>query len=126
MLLAQQEELEQLQVNNMNKTHRIKRHHRIRKYLVGIDKHPRLSVFRSSKHIYAQIIDDESGKTLVSASDVKETGTKSEKALKVGKHLAQKARRSKITAVVFDRGGFLYHGRVAEVAKGAREGGLKF
>lgn len=110
----------------MYKTHRVKRHHRIRKYLSGTAKTPRLAVFRSSKHIYAQIIDDGIGKTLVFASDEKETGTKSERALKMGKQLAQKALKSKITSVVFDRGGFLYHGRVEMVAKGAREGGLKF
>lgn len=110
----------------MNKTHRVKRHSRIRKYLSGTAKTPRLAVFRSSKHIYAQIIDDENGKTLIFASDAKETGTKSERALKTGKQLAQKALKHKITSVVFDRGGFLYHGRVEMVAKGAREGGLKF
>lgn len=110
----------------MNKTHRVKRHYRIRKYLSGTAKTPRLAVFRSSKHIYAQIIDDEAGKTLIFASDAKETGTKSERALKTGKQLAQKALKNKITSVVFDRGGFLYHGRVEMVAKGAREGGLKF
>lgn len=110
----------------MHGTGRVRRHKRIRKYLSGTAKSPRLAVFRSSKHIYAQLIDDKIGKTLFSASDNKESGTKLEKAYKVGKKLAEKATKSKITAVVFDRGGFLYHGRVAEVAKGAREGGLKF
>lgn len=116
----------------MNKTHRVKRHNRIRKYLSGTAKTPRLAVFRSNKHIYAQIIDDEAGKTLVFASDAKETGTggakstKSERALRMGKQLAQKALKHKIASVVFDRGGFLYHGRVEMVAKGAREEGLKF
>lgn len=110
----------------MNIEHRKKRHIRVRKYLSGTKERPRLAVFRSSKHIYAQIIDDGLGKTIVSASDVKISGTKMEKAYKTGKQLAEKALKSKIIHIVFDRGGFLYHGRVAEVAKGAREGGLKF
>lgn len=105
---------------------RKKRHIRIRKYLKGIKDKPRLAVFRSGKHTYAQIIEDDSAKTLVSASDNKESGTKMEKAYKTGKKLAEKALKSKITKVVFDRGGFLYHGRIAELARGAREGGLKF
>lgn len=87
---------------------------------------PRLSVFRSAKHIYAQIIDDSAGKTLVFVSDKKETGKNMEKAYMVGKILAEKALKEKIKEVVFDRGGFLYHGRVEALAKGAREGGLKF
>lgn len=110
----------------MNRAHRVKRHKRIRKYLAGTPKIPRLAIFRSSKHIYVQIIDDTNGKTLIFASDDKEVGTKVDKAYKAGKKLAQKALKSKITSVVFDRGGFLYHGRVEMVAKGAREGGLKF
>ena len=93
---------------------------------MGTKERPRLAVFRSSQHIYAQIIDDSQGKVLVTSSDLKQTGTKKEKALKVGKNLAAKALKSKITTVVFDRGGFLYQGRIAELAKGAREGGLKF
>lgn len=105
---------------------RKKRQFKIRQRIKGNSKRPRLSVFRSSKHIYAQIIDDSSSKTLVSVSDFKISGTKKEKAYNVGKILAQKADKKKITAVLFDRGGFLYHGRVSEVAKGAREGGLKF
>lgn len=116
----------------MNRQHRVKRHTRIRKYLKGTAKLPRLSVFRSNQHIYAQIIDDSQNKTIVSASDDKETGTggakstKRERAYKIGKKLAEQAIKLKITAIVFDRGGFLYHGRVEQVAKGAREGGLKF
>jgi len=93
---------------------------------MGTKDCPRLSVFRSSQHISAQIIDDSENKTLVSASDLKETGTKKEKAFKVGKSLAEKALKYKIKRVVFDRGGFLYQGRVAELARGAREGGLNF
>lgn len=110
----------------MQKVHRDRIHLKIRKHLKGTTSSPRLCVFRSNKGIYAQIIDDSMGKTLVSATDKKETGTKKEKAYKVGKNLAEKAIKIKITTVVFDRGGFLYQGRVAELAKGAREGGLKF
>ncbi|MDP2671909.1 MAG: 50S ribosomal protein L18 [Candidatus Daviesbacteria bacterium] len=110
----------------MIKDLRINKHKKIRKKIMGIKDCPRLAVFRSSQHIYAQIVDDSQGKTLVAGSDLKETGTKKEKALKVGKALAKKALNKKITRVVFDRGGFLYQGRVAELAKGAREGGLKF
>ena len=110
----------------MKKDARIKRHQTIRKHLSGTKDRPRLAVFRSGKHIYAQIIDDSSSKTLVFASDIKESGTKMQKAYKVGKNIAEKALKNKITSVVFDRGGFLYHGRIAELGKGAREGGLKF
>ena len=110
----------------MIKIHRINRHKTIRKYLMGTSVRPRLSVFRSNQHIYAQIIDDSISKTLVAVSDNKQTGGKKEKAYKLGKDLAQKALKKKIIEVVFDRGGFLYQGRVAELAKGAREGGLKF
>lgn len=88
---------------------------------------PRLSVYKSSKHIYAQIIDDSKGMTLVFESDLNlAKSLNKKKAFEVGKKLAQKASRKKITQVVFDRGRFLYHGRVAELARGAREGGLKF
>lgn len=110
----------------MNNALRIKRHKKIRKQIRGTSKRPRLAVFRSKKHIYAQIIDDSLHKTLVSSSDVKLSGTKKEKAYNVGMKLAQKASRKKITKVIFDRGGFLYHGRVEELAKGAREGELEF
>ncbi len=110
----------------MKKDLRVKRHYKIRKNVMGTAKRPRLSVFRSSQHIYAQIIDDSIRKTLVFTSDKETHGTKKEKAYLVGKKLAEKASKAKITSVVFDRGGFLYHGRVAEVARGAREGGLKF
>ncbi len=122
----------------MYKVSRVSKHQKIRKNIVGTKERPRLAVFRSSQHIYAQIIDDSEGKTLVSLSDSKETGTKGasgtkgafgtkrEKAFKVGKDLAAKAIKNKIITVVFDRGGFLYQGRIAELAKGAREGGLKF
>ncbi|MBI2337987.1 50S ribosomal protein L18 [Candidatus Daviesbacteria bacterium] len=111
----------------MNKGLRIKRHKKIRKKIMGTKDRPRLAVFRSSRHIYAQIIDDSTGKTLVSESDFKmEKLPKSQKAAQVGKKMAEKALKLKIKKVVFDRGGFLYHGRIAEFSKGAREGGLEF
>lgn len=98
----------------------------MKKRIFGTSDRPRLSVFRSSQHIVAQIIDDTKSKTVVFGSDLKEKGTKLEKAYNVGRDVASKALKKKITQVVFDRGGFLYQGRVAEVARGAREGGLKF
>lgn len=111
----------------MKRVARIQRHIKIRKHLQGTAKQPRLAVFRSNQHIYAQIIDDSSGKTLVAVSDTAlDKATKSEKAFKLGKSLAEKAVKQKIKSVVFDRGGFLYHGRIAKLAKGAREGGLEF
>lgn len=110
----------------MKKVNRLRIHQKIRKHLKGTSDYPRLAVFRSNKKIYAQIIDDSKGITLVFASDTKAVGTKRERAYQVGKQLADKATKAKITKVVFDRGGFLYQGRVAELAKGAREGGLKF
>lgn len=110
----------------MKKISRIKRHITIRKRVKGTTDAPRLAVFRSSAHIYAQIIDDTTGKTLVSETDLKLKGTKKQKAFEVGKSIAVKALKSKIEKVVFDRGGFIYHGRVAELSRGAREGGLKF
>lgn len=110
----------------MKKVLRLRKHKRVRKKITGSAKHPRLSVFRSTRHIYAQIIDDEKATTIISSSDLKEKGSKKEKAYKVGVNLASEAKKSKISRVIFDRGGFLYHGRIAELAKGAREGGLKF
>lgn len=110
----------------MNIKARLRRHKKIRKKIFGTDKHPRLSVFRSNQHVYAQIIDDTKHTTIVSASDFGEVGTKQERAYKVGKNLAKKAKKKRITTVIFDRGGFLYQGRVAKLAEGVREGGLKF
>lgn len=103
----------------------------VRKNIYGTASKPRLTVFRSNTHISAQIIDDEQGKTLVSSSSMlKEIaevkGNKREKATKVGKTLAEKAKSAGIETVVFDRNGFLYHGRIKSLAEGAREGGLKF
>ena len=105
---------------------RMKRHITIRKKISGTTKRPRLSVYKSSKHIFAQIIDDTKGSTFVAFCDFLLKGTKSEKAFEVGKKLADLAKKKKISEVVFDRGGFLYHGRVKKLADGAREGGLKF
>ena len=113
---------------NSNKA-RLKRHERLRNNISGTAQRPRLNVFRSLNNIYAQIIDDVKGATLVSASslELKETyGGNKVAAKEVGKLVAQKATAAGISEVVFDRGGYLYHGRVKELAEGAREGGLKF
>lgn len=104
---------------------------RIRKTIKGTDQRPRLSVFRSNKDIYAQLIDDVHGVTLVAASSSSKDfegvkGNKVDLAKEVGKALAAKAQQTGISAVVFDRGGYLYHGRVKALAEGAREGGLQF
>lgn len=108
---------------------RIVRHARVRKKVFGTAERPRLAVYRSLKHVSAQIIDDTSGQTLVAASslekDLKADGN-AEGAKKVGEALAKRAKEKGIGAVVFDRGGFQYHGRVAKLAEGAREGGLEF
>jgi len=102
----------------------------IRKRLSGSSERPRLSVFRSNKGIYAQVIDDLSGKTLVSASSLSKefstTGSKSDQSVAVGKLVAEKAIAAGIKEVVFDRSGYLYHGRIKSLAEGAREGGLIF
>ena len=103
----------------------------IRKRVEGSTERPRLSVYRSLNHIYAQVIDDVSSKTLAAAStlspELKEgKGKKKDLAKQVGKLIAKKCQEAKISAVVFDRNGFMYHGRIAAVAEGAREGGLKF
>jgi large subunit ribosomal protein L18 len=104
---------------------------RIRKEISGTAETPRLSVFRSNKQIYAQLIDDQSGKTLLAASskvkDIFEADvSKIEKSKKVGQLIAERAKEVGITAIVFDRNGYKYHGRVKSLAEGAREGGLKF
>ena len=109
---------------------RKKRHARIRNKMAGTPEFPRLCVFRSNSEIYAQIIDDINGKTLVSASSLEkdfEAGeSKKESAKKVGIAIAKKALEAGLKSVVFDRGGYQYHGRVKELAEGAREGGLEF
>ncbi len=110
---------------------REKRHSRIRLHLTGTTDRPRLAVFRSLKHIYAQVIDDSNGRTLASASTV-ETDlrpgkqTKTEEARVVGRLLAERARGAGVERVVFDRGGFRYHGRIKSLAEAAREAGLDF
>ncbi len=104
-------------------------HYRVRKHVKGTSSRPRLSVFRSNRSIYCQVIDDLSGTTLVSASSGESTistdGDKTEVAKAVGKLIAEKALAENISNVVFDRGGYLYHGRVKALADGAREGGLQ-
>ena len=106
---------------------RQRRHRRVRARVFGTAEKPRLCVYRSLLYIYAQVIDDEKGQTLVSVTDHKvEGGKKSEKAAKVGEEIAKKATAKGITEVVFDRGGCRYQGRVKALAEGARKGGLKF
>ena len=109
---------------------RLKRHKRVRAKISGTPECPRLNVFRSDNHIYAQIIDDVAGATIVSASSVEKgfdgSGSNKEGAKKVGLAVAEKAKAKGISAVVFDRGGYIYTGRVKELADGAREGGLEF
>jgi large subunit ribosomal protein L18 len=108
-------------------TQRRLRHMRVRKKVVGSADRPRLVVFRSDKHIYAQLVDDDTGRTIATISSLKVGGgKKSEKASEVGKQVAAVAKDKGITRVVFDRGGYKYHGRVKAVADGAREGGLEF
>ena len=109
---------------------RIRRHLVVRKKIKGTAQRPRLNVFRSAQHIYAQVIDDTAGTTLICASTVeKEFNSKGGNKLaarEIGRLIAQRAKEIGISNVVFDRGGYLYHGRVKELADGAREGGLKF
>jgi large subunit ribosomal protein L18 len=110
---------------------RVRRHHRVRKHVSGTPERPRLAVFRSNRHVVAQVIDDVSGRTLAAASTVEadlRTGGPANKdaAAKVGRAVAERAKAAGVTKVVFDRGGFLYHGRIAAVADAAREAGLEF
>ena len=110
---------------------RIRRHVRVRKNLRGTSDRPRLAVFRSNQHIYAQVIDDDAGRTIAQASDVEgslrgSSGTKSERAKSVGQLVAQRAKAAGVGAIVFDRGGFRYGGRVQALANAAREEGLEF
>jgi large subunit ribosomal protein L18 len=107
---------------------RLRRHKRVRKDIIGTAERPRLVVFRSNRSIGAQLIDDTAGRTLAAASslDLKAgKGTKSDQAAEVGKLLAQNAKQANVSTAVFDRGGYLYHGRVKALADAAREGGLK-
>lgn len=107
---------------------RERRHRRIRGKVFGTSERPRLSVYRSNQHLYAELIDDQKGHTIVSSSDisVKGSGTPMEKAKEIGKDLASKASEKKIKGAVFDRGGFIFTGRIKALADGAREGGLVF
>jgi large subunit ribosomal protein L18 len=109
---------------------RIRIKHRIRKVIFGTASKPRLSVFRSNKEIYAQLVDDNAGTTIVAVSsrdkDIEATGPKTEVAKLVGKSIAEKAMKAGVETVAFDRNGFLYHGRVKALADAAREAGLKF
>ena len=117
---------------NTKKVARLKRKKRIRKKIFGTPERPRLTVFRSARHIYAQIVDDVNGRTLAAASSVEksikesgEIGEKSAVANQIGKNIAERAIDKGVKLVVFDRNGFLYHGRVKAVSDGAREGGLE-
>ena len=117
-------------VNKADKNEaRLRRHRRVRGKISGTAERPRLDVFRSAKHIYCQVIDDEAGVTLCSASTLEKDfggfGGNIEAARKVGENIAKKCLEKGITEVVYDRGGFVYHGRVQALAEGAREGGLK-
>lgn len=114
--------------------HRIRRHHRVRARIIGTASRPRVAVFRSSQHVFIQVIDDEARKTIVSMSDEaikkgaavnKELTAKVNKAFQVGQALAEELKTRKITEAVFDRGGFKYHGRVKAVAEGLRNGGIQ-
>ena len=118
---------------NPRRQARLKRKQRIRKKLSGTSERPRLSVFRSARHIYAQVIDDSRGHTLASASSLEETireltdrGDKSAVANRIGRLVAERVVEKGVKSVVFDRNGFLYHGRVKAVSDGARKGGLEF
>ena len=112
--------------------HRVRRHRRVRKKIMGTAARPRLAVFRSNKHIYVQAIDDVTGHVLAAASDTEAgikaslSGPKKERARQIGKVIGEKLKAKNISLVVFDRNGFIYHGRVKEVADGAREAGLQF
>ena len=106
---------------------RFRRHLRVRNRVSGTAERPRLVVFRSLKHIYAQLVDDTSHRTLATVSDLSiEQGKKGERAAEVGKLIAERAKSAGITRVVFDRAGYRYHGRIKAVADGARKGGLEF
>ncbi len=114
-------------IKNQKIQHRNRRHSKIRAKVSGSASVPRLSVFRSSKYIYAQLIDDEKGITLASVSDMSVAGkNKTERAKTAGNVLAEEAKKKKIDKVVFDRGGFIYTGRVKALAESVREGGITF
>lgn len=117
-------------IQNSKFNKRTRRHKRVRAKIFGTKERPRLSVYRSNKHIFLQLIDDENGKTILSASDHevklnKKGIKKTDKAHEAGRRVAEKAQAKNIKTAVFDRGGYKYHGRVKKAAEGAREGGLK-
>ena len=114
-------------MKHSNISKRARRHKRIRARVSGTAERPRLAVFKSNKFIYAQLIDDVAGKTIASASDIKNAkGTKTERAIAIGTELADKAKKNNITSIVFDRGGFRFTGRVKALADSARAAGLVF
>jgi large subunit ribosomal protein L18 len=105
---------------------RLRRHRRVRRKVSGTAERPRLAIYRSNRHIYAQLVDDQAARTLAAASDLRaEAGNKRDRAKQVGQAIAERAKALGVGGVVFDRGGRLYHGRVQAVAEGAREGGLE-
>ncbi|MBI2064367.1 MAG: 50S ribosomal protein L18 [Candidatus Yanofskybacteria bacterium] len=113
--------------NSDKKLNRSRRHRKVRAKISGTSSRPRIAVFKSNQYIYAQVVDDESGKTLLSVSDMEvKKGKKSEKALKIGETLAARMKEKGLLEAVFDRGGFKFHGRVKSVADGLRNGGIKF
>ncbi len=118
-----------MKTGNANKEKRTRRHAKIRATLSGTAERPRLSVFKSNKHLYAQLIDDDKAVTLATFSSLQikdKKGKLMEKAGQIGEGLAKVAQEKKITKVVFDRGGFVYRGKIAALAEGARKGGLQF
>lgn len=121
--------MSQRQKRRSKRAARIRRHKRVRRNLSGTSSRPRLNVFRSNTHIYAQVIDDSQGHTLVAANSLQieaGSGDKTDAARRVGSLVASRAQEAGITSVVFDRGGYVYHGRVKALADAARKGGLKF
>jgi large subunit ribosomal protein L18 len=122
-----------MQKRKTTRAARVRRHERVRKRVQGTGERPRLTVFRSLSHVYAQVIDDVEGKTLIAASDVEKDlvkaadgKAKSDVAKLVGEKVAERAKKAGITQVVFDRGGYPFHGRIKALAEAARAGGLKF
>lgn len=114
---------------NTKRQKRIRRHQRVRAKIYGTKEAPRLSVFKSNRHIFAQVVDDESGRTIISAHDLARTKGKTDKTAKaaaVGEVLAKKIKEAGISKIVFDRGGFKYHGRIKAVAEQLRKGGVEF
>ncbi|MBI2674732.1 MAG: 50S ribosomal protein L18 [Candidatus Yanofskybacteria bacterium] len=128
-----------MNINKNKKLHRISRHKRVRANIMGTKERPRVSVFKSNRHVFVQFIDDNSRQTVVSGKvvssgkskikggygSVPSKGSKTEKAMKIGEMLAEKAKEAGIKEVIFDRGGFKYHGRIKAVADGLRKGGIK-